>query len=62
MIKISMLKAGILLFIFGGLINTILMKNNVTGIPRDLMRLIIIIGLVLIPIGIIRKFAKKKTG
>lgn len=54
-----MLKIGVLLFIFGGLVNTILMKNNITGIPRDLVRLMTLMGLILIPIGIIRKFIKK---
>ncbi|MFA4982220.1 MAG: hypothetical protein WC592_07130 [Candidatus Omnitrophota bacterium] len=60
MAKISVLKTGILLFIIGGLINTVLMKNNIVGIPRDLIRLITLIGLMLIPVGVVQKIIAKK--
>jgi len=60
MTKTSILKIGILFFIIGGLVNTVLMKNNIAGIPRDLIRMVTLIGLIMIPIGIASKITVKK--
>lgn len=48
-------KKGLLIVIIGGLINTILMKNGIGGIGRELARLSILIGFAIFFIGLFRR-------
>lgn len=49
---------GLIVFILGGLANTLLMHSGIGGILRELTRFSILAGLVLFLIG----FAKRKKG
>ena len=49
---------GLLIFILGGLINTLLMRASVGGLPRELARLSILIGLIVLVVGL---FKRKKV-
>lgn len=58
--KISLIKIGLLILVFGILINTIFMKNNIGGLLRECSRLSVFIGFGIIVYGIVTKFLKKK--
>ena len=46
---------GLLIFFISGLINTVLINANVGGIPRELMRLMILMGLAIFIVGLFRR-------
>lgn len=46
---------GLLIFILGGLVNTILMKAGIGGPLRELSRLSILVGLVILILGLFRR-------
>ena len=55
-------KIGLLTFILGGLLNAVLIKNEIGGIVRELIRLIILTGVALFIGGIARKILCKTHG
>lgn len=59
--KISLIKIGLVILVFGILINTIFMKNNIGGLLRECSRLSVLIGFGIIVYGLVAKFLKKKT-
>ena len=46
---------GLALFILGGLLNTVLIKAGIGGIPRELSRFSVLAGVVLLIIALIKK-------
>ena len=46
---------GLILFILAGLINTILINAAIGGLPRELARLSILVGLVLLTVGLVKR-------
>ena len=46
---------GLLVFILGGLMNTVLMKASVGGLPRELSRLSVLVGLVILVVGLFKR-------
>jgi hypothetical protein len=56
----SLIKIAFIVFITGALLNTILMKNNIGGLLRELTRLVTLLGMILIVVGLVYKFMPKK--
>ena len=46
---------GLLIFILGGVINAVLVHFDIGGVPRELTRLFILSGLVLLVAGLIKR-------
>ncbi len=53
--KPQLWQIGLIVFILGGLINSVLIRAGVGGILRELMRLSVLAGLVLFVIGLIKR-------
>ncbi len=58
-LKKSLLKKGLIVFILGFIVNTALMLIGVGGIVRELARLAVIVGIVMIIFGMVKKIFKK---
>ncbi|GEM_PF-4490933 len=56
--KSRLLIIGIFIVVLGSLTNGFLVVNNVGGIPRELMRFTIIVGVLLVLLGIFKKSNK----
>ncbi len=52
-------KIGLLSVIIGGLLNAILIQNDIGGILRELMRFVILSGFAILLVGIFKSFTKK---
>ena len=50
---------GLLVFILAGLINTVLMNTGIAGLPRELARLAVLTGFLILAFGLIKR--KKPT-
>lgn len=58
----SLLRAGLICFLIGLLLNTLFMKLGVGGILRELSRLTTLIGMLMMVFGGIKRlFAKKQA-
>lgn len=51
---------GLLIVIFGGLLNAILIQNNIGGLVRELMRLVILTGFGILIVSAFKVVAKPK--
>jgi len=49
-------KMGVLLIIFGGLINVILLQNNINGLVRESTRFSVLAGVALVVVSLVQKF------
>ena len=58
--KKSLLKKGVIIFVVGFLVNVIFVMFGIGGIVRELARLAVIVGVVLIIIGVVKKLITKK--
>jgi len=56
--KKSLLKKGVTVFATGFLLNCVFILAGIGGILRELSRLAVIVGLVMIVIGVIKKLSK----
>ena len=50
--------AGLIVILIGAFINGLLIRNNITGLPREGMRLIILIGIGVFIFGIFKTIKK----
>jgi len=53
-------RIGLLIVILGGLINAILIQNNIGGLLRELMRLVILSGFGMLIVGLVKSIGKSK--
>ena len=54
-LRMKLWQIGLLVFIVGGLINTVLMNAGIGGLLRELARLSVLVGLVLLAVGLIKR-------
>ena len=59
--KKSLLKKGVMVFVVGFLLNMAFILANIGGVVRELSRLAVIVGVVMIVIGAIAKLFSKKS-
>ena len=46
---------GLLVFLLAGALNAIFINLSITGLPRELARLSVLVGLVLLVVGLIKR-------
>ena len=54
-------QTGLLTIIISGLVNAVLIQNEIGGVLRELMRLTVLAGFALLVVGIFKALGKKFT-
>jgi len=59
--KKSLLKKGVMVFVVGFAVNLTFILTNIGGILRELSRLAVFVGMVMMVIGLVRKIFCRKS-